>query len=171
MRLLLLLVLCFPLALGAQIYRHVDADGNVSFSDREQAGSERVDVQAPASYQTPSTPPARSRASAEQQEERPSYTRLAIAEPPHEGTVRDNQGLVQVMVALSPELRPGHEVELLLDGEPVARGRTNRFQLENVHRGEHHLKVRVLGSGGRIVAESESSTFYMHQASRLFPNR
>ncbi len=171
MRSILLLLVCFPIALGAQIYRHVDADGNVSFSDQEQPGSEQVDVQSPSSYQAPAPPPARSRPSADREADRPPYARIAIAHPPHEGTVRDNQGLVEVSVALNPQLRPGHEVELLLDGEPVARGRAVRFQLENVHRGEHALKARVLGSGGTVIAESEPSIFFMHQASRLFPNR
>ncbi len=170
--LLLTLLLALPLALNAQIYRHVDADGNVSYSDRPQADAEEVELRAPSVYEAPRRPaPETSAPRGDDEESGPLYEELAIASPSHEGTVRDNEGNVNVRVAISPELRERHELELLLDGEPVARGQGLSFSLENVHRGEHQLRVRVRDSRGEVVAESDPSTFYMHQASRLFPQR
>lgn len=169
-RYLLLLLLAVPLTLSAQIYRHVDADGNVSYSDRPHPDAEEVEPGAPSTY-TPRSRPSVATPQHDAEDPAPVYEHLAIASPPHEGTVRDNEGRVQVRIAISPRLREGHAVELLLDGERVAHGSSTTVQLENVYRGEHQLQVRVRDARGEIVAESDPSIFYMHQASRLFPQR
>lgn len=165
------LLLALPLALSAQIYRHVDADGNVTYSDQPRPDAEEVELRAPSVYESPRRAPAEPAQPAADQDQGPLYEELAIASPGHEGTVRDNEGRVQVEIRISPPLRERHELELLLDGEAVGRGQSTRFDLENVHRGEHRLQVRVRDSRGEVVAESDSSIFYMHQASRLFPQR
>ena len=44
LRLTRLLLLCFPLLVSAQIYKHVDEDGNVTFTDTPPPNSEKVDL-------------------------------------------------------------------------------------------------------------------------------
>ncbi|MCC5858886.1 MAG: DUF4124 domain-containing protein [Ectothiorhodospiraceae bacterium] len=169
-RFLIPLLLAMPLALSAQIYRHVDDDGRVTYSDQPHPDAEEVELPSPSVYEAPRRQPAPAPAP-DAEPPAPAYQNIAIADPPHEGTVRDNEGRVQVRIHIQPELREHHELELLLDGEPVAGGRSLSYELENVYRGAHQLQVRVRDRRGDVVAESDSSTFYMHQASRLFPQR
>ncbi len=48
---------------------------------------------------------------------------------------------------------------------------TLAFALSDIPRGEHQLQTRIIDSTGNVGSVSPSSTFYMWQASRLFPNR
>ncbi|MEX0732601.1 MAG: DUF4124 domain-containing protein [Aquisalimonadaceae bacterium] len=159
---------------GADIYRHVDADGNVTFSDKPGPDSQSIDLRAPSTYQPPPTPTRRSGTASEerQDEEESGYRSVRILRPEQEETFRDNQGNISVMSVTEPTLHKGHLLQLVLDGEPHGEPqRGMAFRLTGVNRGEHTVQVRVVDQDAQSVAESETRTFYLHQASRLFPPR
>ncbi len=99
------------------------------------------------------------------------YTEVAIVQPAHEATVHDNQGNVAVQVAVSPSLAPRDRIVVLLDGRPAARQAGTAVALSGVERGEHTLQALVVDANGATLATSQPVTFYMWQASRLFPSR
>jgi hypothetical protein len=99
------------------------------------------------------------------------YQSLRIVAPEQEATVHDNNGNVTVKVRVSPSLRAGDKIALLLDGAVVESGHKTRFALSGIDRGTHTLAARVAGAQGAVLIESETVTFHMWQASRLFPNR
>ncbi|MCP1673361.1 hypothetical protein J2T57_000453 [Natronocella acetinitrilica] len=170
-RYLPLLLLLLPALSLSQVYRHVDEQGNVSFSDQPRPGAEEIQLDTLPTYQ-PRTPPRRQQQSAQQAESASErYRTVAIASPGHDDVVRDNQGLVTVRVESEPSLHDGHRYRLLLNGDAVAAGRQASFQLEGIHRGEYSLQVEIINRSDDVVARSESSTFYMLQASRLSPAR
>lgn len=99
---------------------------------------------------------------------------IRIVQPQNEETIHDNTGRVPVTVAISngEPLAPGGAIRVLLDGRPFGpEARTGSFALEGVERGEHVLRVQVVDAAGTVIATSEAVTFYMWQASRLFPSR
>lgn len=166
---------CLALLTGATIYRHVDSDGNVTFSDQPSDGAEAMDIGSPSSYRSPPSPTPRERQPREretEQEPEAVYEQVRIISPADESTVRDNQGLVTVRAETRPGLRQGHRLAVLVNGEQ--RGEPQRsysFTVDEIHRGEHTIQVRVIDRDGQSVAESAPHTIYMHQASRLFQNR
>ena len=167
----LLAVMCLvlPALLQAQVYRHVDAAGNVTFSDQPREGAERIELDEMPTYQ-PRRTPERPRSAAPVETE-PRYDAIRVLSPGDEEVVRDNQGRVTVRVGSEPGLADGHRYRLLLDGEAVASGRDSSFQLEDIHRGEYSLRVEIIRGDDQVIARSEPSTFYMLQASRLSPAR
>jgi hypothetical protein len=101
----------------------------------------------------------------------PSY-QLSIVNPGSDTTVFSDPGNVLVQAAIVPHLANGDQVELLVDGEPAGPPSTTLdFSLSGIPRGQHLLQARVIDSTGNVDAISPSSTFYVWQASRLFPNR
>ena len=99
---------------------------------------------------------------------------IEISSPQPEETIHDNSGSVAVTVAV----RNGRvaakllRFRVLLDGETYGPIQDSpSFTLSGVERGEHALRVELLDSSGNALASSPSVTFYMWQASRLFPGR
>lgn len=169
MSLFLVPVLLVPLAVAGEIYKHVDEDGNVTYTDEPIEGAERLESTEPESVYRFRTPDRLDvSGQAEPQEPEAPYRSVRILQPRPEGTVRDNRGIVEVRVGTEPQLRQGDAVEYILDGE--ARGDPGpelTRRLTGVHRGEHQIRARIVDGNGETVAESEPVTFYMHQASRL----
>jgi len=167
---------------AGRVYRVVDEDGNVVFTDvppatREQDAS--VDVPEPNSFdpvQAGAIAPEEDRLrwgeEAAEGEGKPVYRRLGIVSPADDASVRQNAGNVTVEVALEPGLSANHRLQLLLDGAPVETGKESRFELTNVDRGTHSLTARVLDQSGAAVIESEPSVFHLQRYSILnAPNR
>lgn len=151
----------------ADIYRSVDKDGNVVFSDQPSEGAKKIEVQdaqtiklPPAGkfkYQPPATPPA------------PRYTGVAVVQPADDQPVRQNDGNITVQVSVTPALKSGDVVSLLMDGKEVASGPATSFTLKNVDRGSHTLQARVQGSDGKVWSSSTSVTFHLLRHSIIKP--
>jgi hypothetical protein len=99
------------------------------------------------------------------------YVQIEITQPANEETVHDNEGNVAVQVAVSPDLAPGDRVVVLLDGQPAGEKEDTTLTLSGVERGPHTLEARIVAKSGAMLVASEPVTFYMWQASRLFPSR
>jgi hypothetical protein len=101
----------------------------------------------------------------------PDYN-LDIVTPADEATVFDDNGDVMVHTTIVPDLANGDRVQLLVDGLPAAPPATSlEFPLAGITRGQHLLQARIIDSTGNVGPVSSSSTFYVWEASLLFPNR
>jgi hypothetical protein len=93
---------------------------------------------------------------------------VRIVSPAAGETRHDNQGKLPVQVALSI---PYSTMRVLIDGSPHGSLQDSpAFILTGIDRGEHTIQVQALERAGTVIAASEPVTFYMWQASRLFPN-
>lgn len=165
--LLALCLLALPLTGAAEIYKWRDAQGRWHFSDERRPGAEPVALPPATVYEAPSLtraePPA-----PQPTPERETYQAAAIATPAPEATVRNATGEVSVRVALDPGLRQGHQVRLILDGDPVGEPvPTTNFTLRNVYRGTHQVAAEVVGPDGRVLTRTGVQTFYVHRPSAL----
>jgi hypothetical protein len=172
-RFCVLLLLAALVPVYAEVYRSVDEDGNVIFSDTPREGSESIELRE--TTVVPALKPQRRRSSSAPVAGNVAlpYESIAIASPPHEETLRDQQQ-VDVSVALAPGLQTdfGHEVQLYVDGAPFGNpGSATQFVLEEVERGEHKLQAAVLDRSGRELKRSKSSVFFFHKHSVLSPAR
>ena len=165
----LFLCLLMPLYGQAAIYKIVDEEGNVHYSDQPAPGAKKVDLPPPSVYTPPKlTSPARSEAG--QEEPRAAYDSLRILSPKNDEAVRSNNGDLSVSLAVKPRLkrRQGHRLVLLLDGKPVeVKGTTHQFK--NLDRGTHTLSARVEDRSGSSLIESDPVTFHLLRTS-LFSN-
>lgn len=98
---------------------------------------------------------------------------IALTRPGNGETIHNNLGEVPVAVTLpSTALDAGNRLRVLLDGKPYgADQKTREFTLTNVDRGEHTLQVQIIDARNTVLAGSNSVTFYMWRASKLFPKK
>ncbi|MDH3266282.1 MAG: DUF4124 domain-containing protein [Gammaproteobacteria bacterium] len=159
----------------AQAYKWVDADGVTHYSDRPEAGAERVELSEYSRntgarlYRNTAAPGGA--AAAEAASDQPfSYDSLTITSPGAEETLWNIEGILNVTLALSPGLQPGHRVRVYFDGQQqMARGTS--FQLEEVYRGVHNLQAEVIDSTGRLMIRSQPNRFYVQQNSVVSRSR
>ncbi|NIP16311.1 MAG: DUF4124 domain-containing protein [Pseudomonadales bacterium] len=166
-------------AAGTTIYKTIDEDGNVVFTDtppRADGPSETVTVSSPNSFDPAE---AGTEGSTRQlwivdpdaEDETPGevYAALTITSPEEDENIRENAGNVTVTVKLEPpNLQPGHRIRLLLDGSPTGgTSTTGLFALTNVDRGTHSLKAEVVDEAGKLIYAGPASTFHLQRYSVL----
>lgn len=174
--LLLTALLVLPQLGAAQIYKSVDAQGNVSYSDTPPASGPSEEIKL---RQTNSAPPPPEMA--EPQASAPptspdgsaatSYT-VAVTSPANETTIPMGPGNVAISASVEPALEQGALLQLLVDGTPSGNPQSsNQWQLTNVFRGAHDLSVVVVDPEGERLAESESVRIYVLRPSVNQKNR
>jgi hypothetical protein len=88
---------------------------------------------------------------------------LHIAAPQPEQVIHDNEGRIGVVVAGLPS---GARLQAMLDGAPMGDVQeAPAFELEDVPRGLHRLRVVLLDDQGRELASSEDVEFTLWRAS------
>ncbi len=96
---------------------------------------------------------------------------VIIVEPVNNSTVRDNNGYLGVSALIKPIFRHGLSAQLYLDNRPYGKPQPQSFfNLRDIERGEHEIKISLLNDKGKIIASSSSTTFYMHRASVVKAN-
>ncbi|MHB8471480.1 MAG: DUF4124 domain-containing protein [Gammaproteobacteria bacterium] len=168
-RRLLLLLCLLPLLASAEIYKSIDADGNVVFSDTPRPGAKKI-ILPPTPVYNLGTPPQSATSVARKATANAYYTLLRIVQPAAGETVRDNTGAVAVSVGLTPPLnvQAGHKLIVALDGNTLSQqDNATQIKLSNLDRGVHTLKATVLDATGQVQISSQSLTFYMKRESVL----
>ncbi len=167
-RTVLVLVTLFPAVTHAVICKSVDADGVVSYTDVPADECQQVlklpdySRYAPRPIQRPSN--ASGQNLPEQPEPFIGYQSIKIQQPEANGTVRSNEGIVPVSVALEPSLQPGHRIKLFLDGGAVSgEFDSPAIELNGVQRGTHNLRAVVSDANGRRLGDSPTVRFTLRQ--------
>ena len=168
----ILLAVCLLAATGAaaqEAYRWVDDDGVVHYSDTPVEGAERILLPAPnvATTRQPgrrtaqrSEPDASDGQAAEEGPFR--YESIEIVSPVAEETLWNIEGVLNVSVALTPGLQPGHQVRAYFNGQRRNVSGTS-FQVDEVWRGVHNIQVEVVDQGGQLMIRSQPNRFYVQQ--------
>lgn len=168
----LLAASAFPVA--AEVYKHVDKNGNVTFSDEPKSGSEEVKVRPVTTITLPKMRDVEAQQrQAEQsgQENSAPYDRVAFTAPEDNTAFHSGSGDVEFQVTSSPNLRRGHRFEVDLDGQPVGQNPGGTFTVRNMDRGTHTASVFVVDNQGQRVQSGDSVTFTVHRPSVINRNR
>jgi hypothetical protein len=148
------------------LYRWVDAQGTIHFSDTPQPGAAKIEVapaQTFASTPVPGTEVAPAMPAS-------IYRTCDISQPMAEQSFYAPE-VVAVSVRVVPELREGDQLSVTVDGRELqsAEGSALDFQLPMPERGAHLLHAVVRDAQGRAVCSSSSITFYVQRPSVLSP--
>jgi len=148
------------------VYKWVDAQGVVHYSDQPHPNAQKLEVRGAQTFSALPAAPVAS-APAEPQQSAAAYDSCAIAQP------ADQQMLMNVyqataVVQTSPPLRPGDQVHLFVDGKQIP-GSSTSFSF-NVVRGQHSVQAVIEDNTGQIVCETSSVTFFVHQPSIANPH-
>ena len=160
-------VLLLPIIVAAAtVYKAIDVDGNISFSDQPSSDATKIKIRPAPALAMPATRELRH--DDEVEENVTGYAELVIRRPLDEETIRSNPGNLNVALALTPALELNHNVVLQLDSKEIATAASLNFLLNNIDRGEHRLRARVVDENKKVLIESEEITFFLHRFSQLF---
>ena len=163
--LLIFLLNCAPVTqVSAGVYKRVNPDGSVEFTDvPEEIGEKPIEVAPSSSYSPPPQPQSTASEPAVKETEF-SYESVSITGPANDATIRDNEGNISISVESKPGLRKDHHYLLKMDGKPVGEGSSRTFSLNNVDRGSHNFIVQILDQDKKVLIESKSVVVHLHRA-------
>ena len=167
---LLLMAGLLPALQAQEIWRHVDERGSVRYADRPFAGAVRVDLPETSGWsgRAAEVPGNEERGPGAAGPQEGAGSGLAIMRPAPEETVRGPGGALEVAIAADREFEPGSRLVLELDGvETGWRGEPPTVTLNEVWRGEHRLRARLLDAQGKELASSEEIRFYKREPSAV----
>lgn len=137
-----------------EIFKSVDKDGNVVFTDQPEGNAEPVQVGPTNSMRPPpdTHPPAPT--TTPEAEVAPYYESVDITSPPDGSVINNPVGNVLVHYTLTPPLREGDSVRLLVDGVPGGMPAEGGLLAPTNSRGEHRFEVQVLDATGTVIGAS-----------------
>jgi hypothetical protein len=167
--------LLLPLAVGAEIYRYVDEDGVVRYTDKPPHQDAKP-VELPA-VQTYTSDDGYVRDDADPAEEpgavpeQAGYRGVQLISPAPDEVFQNADPQVTASAQVEPGLQPGHRLVFLVDGQsyPAAPGQSSLL-LSGLARGSHTLQAVVMDASDRVQAESESRSFHLSPPSALQPS-
>jgi len=158
-------------AAAQDIYKTVDADGNVVYTDRKP--SEDVEP-IPLPELTVVDPVQLGEPGAIDEAGETAFEAtgpaLRILAPEPGETIWNTAYVLSVEVDAAGPLPSGAQLVYLIDGEEFATTRSQSIELEEVYRGERRLTVELRSGDGEVLSTAGPVTFYMRQHSRLHPN-
>lgn len=148
------------------VYKLVDKQGNIVFSDTPVTGAEAVEIQ-PTSTVTmaPVKLPAETAPDASMPV---GYQKVVINTPSNEAVFSNHPGPVIIAGSSTPPLKSGHKYRFLINGAPTAPLAEPHYALEQAERGDYSVILEIVDSNLHAVAQSRSITFYMKKHSKLF---
>jgi len=157
-------ILAASAAFADDAWKWTDADGVVHYSDVPVEGAEQVNLSEYNKKTGAQISNGRTVRGKTEETETVAYESIAIASPGAEETLWNIEGLLNVTVAVTPQLQQGHRIRAYFDGEARDVGGTS-FQILEVYRGTHNLQVEVIDNTGRVLVRSPTSRFYVQQNS------
>ena len=150
------LILLTPVSAG--VYRTLDEDGNVIFTDKPSPDAEEIKIDKVQTIPAGAddfkyTPPEKSAESV--------YTKLDVVSPENGQVFTGNTGDVTVSVLIEPALNTGIGDRLILtmDGQKEADSTSTSFSFTNLDRGTHTITVDVVNKDGKSLKSSTPTSF------------
>ena len=169
-----ILLICITLTLlttvSAEVYRSLDEDGNVVFTDKPTPDAEKIKIDKVQTVSPPAvedfkyTPPEKPIESV--------YTSLEIVSPENDQVFTGNTGDVTVSIQIQPALNIalGDRLLLSMDGNKQEDS-TTTFSFTNLDRGTHTAKVDVINKDGKSLKSSAPVSFTVIRSSVRNRNR
>jgi hypothetical protein len=152
--LILILLAVSSIAVADEVYRWVDKDGQIHYSDRPHEGAEMVTLPEAQTFSMPASQPTqRTTDKQDDSQKAEPYSSVAITSPTSDEALWGTDGKVKVSVSVQPQLHRGHRLMVYLDNKAVARLTGNQRDTE------------LTDSTGSVVAKSNSVPFTVKQTS------
>lgn len=163
---LLLFTIFASFSTTAALYRGVDAEGKVVYSDTPFEDAEKFTPPAISVMDAPKV----TRDAEAALEEKPAefkYMSFDITSPTEKQTIRNEPDVV-VKLGLKPGLNTeeGHTIWVTVDGKPVVKkSQYLTLSLGRLERGGHQLQAQIKNKQGKIVVRTRTTTIFVHQTS------
>lgn len=153
-KLWVLMLLLAPLA-GADVYKVVDKDGTVRYTDKPSTeNAEKLKLRevntVPGAEPLPQSNPV---SSYESQPAALNY-QISIISPRSDVTIPVGQRDLAIAINLSPGLQEGHLLVYFMNGELLEETTANNIIVKDVPRGTHTLVVEAIDENGQSLGTS-----------------
>ena len=160
---------------AAVVYKWTDHGGVVHYSDQPVPGAEKIITagRAPAgggespgrsmSSTAPNAAPVKKPATGT------LFTQMAIVAPSPEQTFFGDE-VINVLLALQPELRPNQSITWFLNGQELHQDAVEtHFSLKSLDRGTYSLSATVVDQDSGLSQSADNISFFVRQPSVLSP--
>lgn len=159
----------FACQANAEIYKSINAAGEVVYTDTPTQGAEKLKMPALPTY-TPPPLPTSSYAPVQATEKAAFYKSFVIVSPANEETIRNNLGILNIEAQLTPALQDKlkHRVQYYLNGKPYGTpiGKTS-LTISNLDRGDYTLSATVVDADGTALISTGDIVLYIKRHSIL----
>lgn len=152
-----------PTSKSGGIYKTVDENGQIRYSDSPATGAEKVELN-----DTIIVPGTKAGKRPRQTNSQQNTEYELTIQSPRDGTkVSPAQRTVTVTVALQRTLSSGHLLQLLVNGSPSGpKTRSKSMQTQQLRRGKTSLAVAVVDASGRVVERSRPVNIQVFRPNR-----
>ena len=164
------LVIFVTLGVQADIYRSIDRDGNVTFTDEPDTKAELIELEESMTYEAlpiAVAVPTENATLPSEAAKKPKY-KISIMSPEKNQSIWEGSGVLTATVSVQPELNADRadQLQFKLDGKAVSGPQSElSYAFENIERGSHILAVSVVDKNGKVLKTSKSILFHMQRAS------
>ncbi len=169
-----LIILYLPFSSVAQIYKSIEPDGSITYSDQAPSkGAQPIKLDPISTITARETTPPPTSSTKEQKKENPqpkiNYSTFKITSPRDNSTIRENSGSITIQLDINPQLSTelGHTININLDGKQVAKGTTNQTTLNNIDRGTHTVSANIHNKQGKVIRSTATVSFHLRRFSIL----
>ena len=159
----------------AQVYKVVDKDGNVTYTDQAPMdGAAPIELRPISVIETPTYQKA---PAAEEDAEddkgmslsylRKNYKDFAIVSPQSEESVWRPDGPIAIAWNAKYALQEGMQVTVFLDGKKHSSTTQQIVAVADLERGEHVVSAELTDAKNRVVAKAAPVTFFVRQPGLL----
>jgi hypothetical protein len=158
----------FAAAADQTVYRVIDAQGRVSYTDTPPKDGKAEPVTLRETNTQPAMEPSKAAPPPTDAAATP-YTRVEIVSPENDSTVPPGQLNVVVQLQLEPALQAGHKVQFYLDEAPQGpAAATTAITLGDLYRGSRTIRATVIDASGAPVAQSNRVVIHVKRPSVNF---
>jgi len=154
------------------VFKQVNPDGTVSFTDKKNGNSVAIPSSEPNVLKTPvSKRKTNARTTTEgnkpeSPDPRPlTVNSVEITSPKHDRTFINPRGAILIGVATGPEngLPEGHTTEIKMNGSVVSRSEGTLVSVPSPDRGSYLVEARILSETGAVQASSKPITIHVRR--------
>ncbi len=170
---LLLLAMGQSAVVAQQVYKTVDENGNVTFTDQPPDSSAKpITISEPNLSRPPEPSVFPEEAATRDGDGGGASYEVTITSPANETIIPRGPGNFSVSATVSPALGGDHQLQLMMDGEAHEEPqRSGSWSLTNVFRGQRDITVAVVDKKGKVLSESEPVTVFVFRPSTNDANR
>ncbi len=161
-RSLLITALLFTFTVDAGLYKGLDDEGNVDYSDQPFDDAQAFTPPSLTVFDAPKAE-AKKKAVEEEKTTEFKYTDFDIVSPKNNQTLWNEADPI-VSLQLKPALNTaeGHNIWLLMNGKPLVKNSQNMsLSMGRTDRGAHQLQAQVRDKQGKIIARTRAIVIHI----------
>jgi len=150
-----------------KIYRWVDKEGKIHFSDTAVPGTSEIKVKESNLLSTGTVQGItlnQSDADNKSNKDAPLSYQATITSPENDQALRSNNGNIDIHVSIEPAKKNKQTLQLYLDGKKLGSPQISPIiRAQNIDRGTHQVQVELLDKDGKELAKTQIVTVHLQR--------